>query len=264
MVECKVYVNECSAVGQMADAEAAEQAVKAMLDCLKLLESCDKSIVTIKKYFSRGLFSALLSQNVSIDTLRDRELRHLVKLSLRDAFCWNKTPLADGNAIYRHCGHDVSQTSMSEAYEQDSSMLVNFVSSYVEEPIARIEKIGSAIARVMSYSDGGALLSFVLTKGWRRNQYNLSSSVPPRDEESILSDTNRFEATVYRYNGRVIYRRKDTGHLCYIDSKHYGPAAHIEEFNEATKVMVGTLKINEDVEHHSLSKRERSRRLKLD
>lgn len=76
MVECKVYVNECSAVGQMADAEAAEQAVKAMLDCLKLLESCDKSIVTIKKYFSRGLFSALLSQNVSIGTLRDRELRH--------------------------------------------------------------------------------------------------------------------------------------------------------------------------------------------
>lgn len=59
-----------------------------------------------------------------------------------------------------------------------------------------------------------------------------------------------------------MYRRKGTGHIGYIDSKHFGEAAHIEEFNEKTKGMLRTLKINEDVEHHPLTGNEQKRKLK--
>lgn len=261
---CNVYVNERSAACQLADVAAAEAAVKTLLDCLGVVDSCDAAAVTVKKYYGSGLYTAMLSSGVTIETLRDKDLKRRIKLSLRGASCWNKMCLTDIGATYLHQGHDVTMTSMSESYEQASPMLVNFVMSGIGEPVAVIEKQGCSAVAVNAYSDTAALLAFVIAKGWRRRQYDLASSIPPHDEESILSDTSRFEPTEFRYKGRIMYCRKGTGHLCYIDSKHFGEAAHIEEFNEATKKMLGTLKINEDVEHHPMTSKEKERRLKVD
>lgn len=261
---CNVYVNERSAACQLPDVISSETAIKTLLDCLDVVDGCDAASVTVKKYYGNGLYSAMLSNSVTIDTLRDKDLKRRVKLSLRDAGCWDKMSLTDANATYLHQGRDVTMTSMSESYEQASPILVNFVLSGIGEPVAVIEKKGSTTVAVDAFSNTSMLLAFVIAKGWRRSQYDLTSNIPPHDEESILSDLSRFEPTEFRYKGRIMYRRKGTGHLCYIDSKHFGKAAHIEEFNEATKEMLGTLKINEDVEHHPITTNEKVRKLKLD
>ena len=260
---CNVYVNEHSAVCRLIDAREAEEAVKALLDCLEVLDNCDAGAVVVKKYYSSVLYTSPLLDGGTVQTLRNKDLKRRFKLSLRGACCWDGVPLTDVNAAYLHKGNDVSMTSMSESYEQVSPLLVNFLMSNIGEPIAVIEKSGISTKEVVSYSDTASLLAFVIAKGWRRNHYDLTSSLPPHDEESILSDASRFEATAYSYNGRTMYRRKGTDHLCYIDSKHFGEAAHIEEFNENTLRMIGTVRINEDVEHHPMTRNEKRRKLRI-
>ena len=260
---CNVYVNECLVSGKLANNINAEDVVKTVLDCIDVLNSCDTREVVVRKFFSSKLYTTLLFGGISIQTLHNKDLKRKFKLSLNDACCWDKSPLTDNESVYLHQGNDVTMTSMSESYEQTAPMLINFTISGVGEPIAFVEKHNVSVVEVVSYSDTTALLAAIIAKGWRRREYDVYSSIPPHDRESILSNTFCFEATEHRYKGRVIYRRKGTNHLCYIDSKHYGLAAHIEEFDEVTRKMVGTLKINEDVEHHPMTRTEKSRKLSL-
>lgn len=261
---CNVYINEVSAKEQHPDARGAEVAVKSMLDCLSLIDSCDSSLVTAKKYYQSNIYNVMLAHNINLQNMRNKDLKMRFKLALKNATNWTSSSLTDEQASYLNNGNDVTMTSMSEAYEQISPMLVNFVKSDVTEPLSEINKNGTATKRIRSYSDVTAITALFINYGWRKKTYDLTSSIPPRDEESILANTDIFEPTEYRYKGSVMYRRKGTNHLCYIDTKHYGISAHIEEFDEATKNMVCTLKINDDAIHHKLSKNEKGRKLKIE
>lgn len=115
-----------------------------------------------------------------------------------------------------------------------------------------------------SYSDIELLSELLIARKWRKREYDLSSVIPPRDKETILTDTAKFEPTDHSYQGRVMYRRIGTNHLCYVDNKHYGAAAHIEEFNEVTKKQVRKLKINVDEEYKPLTTTEKERLLRFD
>ena len=261
---CNVYINEVSAKGQYTDAIGAEQAVRSMLDCLSLIDSCDSNLVTVKKYYLGNIYNAMLAHNINLQNIRNKDLRMRFKLALKSATNWTSSSLTDREASYLNDVNDVTMTSMSEAYEQTSPMLVNFVMSNVTEPLSKIDKNGTAAKEIRSYSDVAAITILLFNYGWRKKTYDSTSSIPPRDEESILANTDKFEPTEYRYKGSVMYRRKGTNHLCYIDTKHYGISAHIEEFDEATKNMVCTLKINDDAIHHKLSKNEKGRKLKIE
>lgn len=241
-----------------------EKAIVSLLDCLSVLDGCDHTAVTIRKYYSGMLYAAPFSHGICLQNLGNKDLKRKFRIALRNAVNWDASPLSQMGAIYLHRDKDVSWSSMSEAYENNNSLLVNLTRSDIDEPVALIEKKGNDYVEVASYSNASVVIGEVIKSGWRQKTYNLNSSVPPRDEESILADASKFEATEYRFKGRLMYRRKGTDHLCYIDSKHYGGAAHIEEFNEATKKPVQTLKINEDGMHHSLTPNEKQRTLKFD
>lgn len=261
---CNVYINEKSLVGQCADNASVEHAIEALLDCLSVFDGCDRQLVKVQKYYYGGLYVAPVSHGVSLQNLDNKDLKRKFKLALRNAVNWEDSPVSQAGAVYLYKGKDVSWSSMSEAYENTLPLLVNMLYGDIEEPVAIIEKEGTGHVEVSSFSDSSALIDRVIHNGWRQRTYNLSSCVPPRDEESILADPSKFEMTEHRYNGRLMYRRIGTNNLCYIDSKHFGGAAHIEEFNEATKKPVQTLKINDDSVHHELTYNEKRRTLKFD
>lgn len=261
---CNVYINEKSFNGQNSDMASVEKTVVSLLECLSVLDGCDPNAVSIRKYYSGLLYTVPLSHNLCIQNLGNKDLKRKLKLALRGAVSWEDSPLSQVGAAYFHKGKDVSWSSMSESYENTFPMLVNLNRSDIDEPVALIEKKGEGNEEVASYSDASVIIREVIKNRWRQQTYNCGSSVPPRDEESILADTSKFEATEHRYNGRQMYRRKGTNNLCYIDSKHFGGAAHIEEFNEATKEPVQTLKINDDCVHHDLTYNEKRRTLKFD
>ena len=264
MDSCNVYINEKSAVGQFAENKTVEEAVLGLVACLSLFESCDPRLVKIRKYYCKAVYSSALAFGTSIQILPDKELKHRFRLALKDACDWGDSPLTEMGASYFHKGKDVSWTSMSEAYENHSPILVNFAKSPISEPAAVVAKKGVNALELFTCSDAASLLSILVSNGWRRREYDVTSSNPPIDEESILADTEVFEPTRYRYKGRTMYRRRGTNQLCYIDSKHPGTAAHIEVFDEVTKKAVCKLRINEDKEFRPLTKNERARRLWLD
>lgn len=261
---CCIYINEKSFNGQNCDVTSVEKAVVSLLECLSVLDGCNPSAVRIHKYYSRLLYTVPLSHDLCIQNLSNKDLKRKFKLALRGAVSWEDSPLSQVGAVYLHKGKDVSWSSMSESYENTLPLLANLCRSDVDEPVALIEKKGYGNVEVASYSDASVVIMEVIKNGWRQQTYNCNSNVPPRDEESILADASKFEATEYRYNGRQMYRRKGTNDLCYIDSKHFGDAAHIEVFNEITKKPVQTLKINDDSVHHELTYNEKRRTLKFD
>jgi len=261
---CNVYINEKSFNGQNSDVASVEKAVVSLLECLSVLGGCNPSAVCIRKYYSRLLYTASLSHDFCIQNMGNKDLKRKFKLALRGAVSWEDSPLSQVGAAYLHKGKDVSWSSMSESYENTLPLLVNLCRSDVEEPVALIEKKGVGSVKVASYSDASVVIREAIKSGWRQQTYNYDSSVPPRDEESILADASKFEATEHRYKGRQMYKRKGTNNLCYIDSKHFGDAAHIEEFNEVTKRLVRTLKINDDSVHHELTFNEKRRTLKFE
>ena len=259
-----VYVNEKSMMAQCADLSAVEAGLKTIIDCLSLIDGCSCEAVSVQKFYSKGLFGGNMSREHSLQNLPNKDLKARFHKAIKNAKNWDDNPLSDMNAVYLHEGEDVSWSSMSEAYEQQYPMLVNMVNSTIKEPVAVIEKKETDNVMVHSFSSVKALSEWLIAKGWRMKEYDVTSSIPPRDEETILADTAKFEPTENRYQGRVMYRRIGTNHLCYVDNMHCGTAAHIEVFNEATKKQVCKLKIHVDEVFKPLTTTEKERLLRFD
>ncbi len=261
---CNVYINEKSLVAQCADLSAVEKGLKTIIECLSLIDGCSNKVVTVHKYYCQGVFREKLSMDHCLQNLPNKDLKERFRKAIKDATNWETAPMSDGNGIYAHKEVDVSWSSMSEAYEQQSSMLINLANSTVTEPIAVIEKRDSLNVMVNSYSNIESLSELLTARKWRKKEYDRSSSIPPRDGETILADDTKFEPTEHSYHGRVMYRRIGTNHLCYVDNMHCGSSAHIEEFNEATKKQVCKLKIDIDEVFKPLTDTEKKRTLKFD
>lgn len=261
---CNVYINEKSLMAQCADLSAVEKGLKTIIDCLSLIDRCSDDAVSVQKYYCGGVFQGNLSREHSLQNLPNKDLKTRFRKAIKDAKIWEAEPLSDMKTVYVHEGVDVSWSSMSEAYEQQSPILINMVDSTVKEPVAVVEKQEIGKVEIDSYSDIELLSELLITRKWRKREYDLSSVMPPRDNETILTDTARFEPTDHSYQGRVMYRRIGTNHLCYVDNKHCGAAAHIEEFNEVTKKQVRKLKINADEEYKPLTTTEKERLLRFD
>ncbi|NES24400.1 MAG: hypothetical protein F6K41_37210 [Symploca sp. SIO3E6] len=70
-------------------------------------------------------------------------------------------------------------------------------------------------------------------------EYDQSSAVPPRDEQTILRDSRRFQKTTNRYDGRAVYCEISTGRYWYVDNLHSGKAAHLEVFDKTGQQHLG-------------------------
>ncbi len=87
-------------------------------------------------------------------------------------------------------------------------------------------------------------LSFIvqtLAEKTTRKQYDLNSSDYPRDYETCLCDTDRFDYTGRQYYSKSadgkkkrsakIYKEKNTMNRWYVDVDHYGRSSHLEVFD---------------------------------
>ncbi len=54
-----------------------------------------------------------------------------------------------------------------------------------------------------------------------------------------MINNNRFERTQSQYDGRTIYKERETGYLWYVDNLHYGKAAHLEVFDKTGNNHIG-------------------------
>jgi hypothetical protein len=62
-------------------------------------------------------------------------------------------------------------------------------------------------------------------------EYSPDAIIPPKDEQTILRDTARFQKTSRQYDARSIYYELNTNRYWYVDNFHFGKGAHIEVFD---------------------------------
>lgn len=114
------------------------------------------------------------------------------------------------------------------------------------------------------FSSSDYLLSYLKSKGLVSTSYDISSSIPPRDDETILADSSVFLVTRHSFQKRKMYQRVGTNELWYVDNFHYGRDAHIEVFNETTKKQIYVSRIDKIDFFRPLTNEEKARTLVFD
>lgn len=136
----------------------------------------------------------------------------------------------------------VRDCAVCEAYEHGKAMIRtalfgNGQSSFANFSFVRVTKVDS-VDPSLDLECATLLLGFQrILIGWRRLRaiYDLNSTRPPQDHETVLTQAPQLFARTGRFerNGRrQVYREIDTHSLYYVDNFHIGLAAHLEVFDQ--------------------------------
>lgn len=227
------YLNEQSAVGQF-NGHPWQEGLDELLDCLDLI----RGLKDVDGYYSGEIYTRpFLYDKTFFATVLKR----------------NK----DLNIKFRHKIEDFSRLSQGDCVNKfrsdNDSILLNFqFSPYPDDANNRI------------FSSSALLLSYLKSKGLISPAYNYNSSIPPRDDETILADGAIFTVTQHSFQHRKIYRRMGTSELWYVDNFHFGRDAHLEVFNKNTKKQIAVSHIDKIDSFRSLTSAEKGRALLFD
>lgn len=83
-------------------------------------------------------------------------------------------------------------------------------------------------------TDSAGVVARARAAGLLPHEYDVEAPRSPRDWETALVDSIRFEQTgrFELLGRRRVFRERDTGRMFYVDDAHSGPAAHLEVFDE--------------------------------
>lgn len=256
-MSCRIYFNEVSAQGQCANTTDAERTIRDAIDCLRMCIA----VAQVDVIYSKELWLRCLEYSVPLGKIKNKDMKTQLKHLLENAKCWQVSPRQCFGSKYMSLGMEVTSTSMAECYEDIGAQLLNFNKDIFRVSQSEIWKDAANPREVDAMYCVSQIEQLLLKNGWLSTQYNFNSKIPPRDHESILVDTNRFQMTSYTYDGRIVYCENDTGNLCYIDNYHYGRSAHIEVFSKTARKQIDVYCIDSTKSHHNLSKEEKSRLL---
>ena len=238
----QIFVNELSLEGQYQTLAQFTEAIRiftAIFDQINLQTRQDQ-VLYDKVYLNRDavksdLFVASFSQ------VRNRQLR----VAFRDAVFnrpnpkpidWRTEQQHSVDDLFECLEDDVANTSVAELSERIISqttplgLLINFKDSKFQphNPITVVkneqEDVSLPSVETVTQLQDWYERTFQLSQ----MEYADSSTVPPRDGQTVLRDGLRFKQTGKRFQGRMIYREAATGHYWYVDNLHFGLSAEIE------------------------------------
>ncbi len=257
----EIFINEVSLEGQYINDAEFKDAVIAFKAIFDLLNKTVKDQQIYKE--DSGLYvnyEAVKGSNfnVSLNNIKDKSLKQALinlifnKLNSKE---WRKEQVHSvtdsfdclmSNEQYKV----VNNTSLAEIAErklQNRSsiyLLINFINSSFNLIHPHINNC--CLVTIIKNNDEvnwielDGLDNKYALEHWLEHTFNLSCSVydelssdPPRDEQTILREKERFQKTSLRYDGRAIYCEVATVRYWYVDNLHYGKAAHLEVFNQA-------------------------------
>ncbi len=239
-----IFINECSLHSQYHSQDAFLDAVKVFYSVVKRISKSKKQSYFFKSSDLFTNFRALKEEIFvkSLNTIPDKSF----KVALRNAL-FNKETVVDWTAKRFHSPEDVfecngdivTDTSMAELAERKLgndeliAALLNFKNScYTDCPEVTVVKERKEEIDLECVESVETLQRW-LDRHSLDNRYQESSSEPPLDHQTFLDDRQRFErASCPRQGGRQVYLDKSTGYFWYVDSLHFGNAAHLEVFDK--------------------------------
>lgn len=209
-----VYLNELSADSQY-NGHPWQDGLTELFNCLDL---CRGKNGQISGYYSDNLFTRpFLYDHTLLTTVlkKDPDFNRKFRLYLKDFSRLNS------DCVLGKFGAD------------SEGILLNFQYGPFPDDV-----------NIRHFTSSEFLLAYLNSEGLLSPSYNFSSSIPPRDDETILADSSVFLMTRHSFQRRKMYRRLGTNELWYVDNFHYGRDAHIEVFNETTKKQIHVSRID--------------------
>lgn len=254
----EIFINEVSLEGQYTSELEFVSAIKDFIEIFKLLNKKTNNKQVYKedsKLFVN--YNAIRESNfsASLNIIKDKSLKQAfveIVFNKQNPKEWRKEQLHSSDDLFDYLNNEISKnvndTSLAEVSERtlrnkDSIYLViNFKSSTFNllHPDIRecctITIIKNNDETQPIKLDG--IDSHLALQNWlevklslSRIEYDFLSRYPPKDQQTILRDTQRFQKTQNIYDGRSIYREIQNDRYWYVDNFHYGQASHIEIFN---------------------------------
>lgn len=267
----QVFINECSLHSQFYTKDEFTYAVRVFISLFSFLRKnkIDGNIYKVDDLFVN--YKALREEFFikSLNSISDKTLKVGTKnilLNKHKIIDWNKERLHSPEESFEYDNEDVTDTSMAELAERKSrkkeltGVLVNFLRSKFENlEIAQIIKNREHTINLECVEDERTLEKW-LEKHSLLNLYKPTSKEPPNDRQTVLRDLQRFHATSFPFQaGRKVYQEIKTGYYWYVDSLHFGRAAHLEIFNKK-KEHLGTADLDGKID---FSRAEKSKKLKI-
>ncbi len=239
-----VFINELSFHGQLHDsadfawAARVFYSVLAEVDCRRTEHSVywDENLLNVRIAVEGQVLIASLNR-LSDQSLRSAIMR--VLMNRLNARGW-KGERRHSPDDWFHWGEEiVTDTSIAELAEREIQnsgllgLLVNFPQSrFSGHPVLAIVKnFDEAYSELACVETPAAATEWLDSNVDRPFEYDLLSTEPPADRQTILRDRSRFRSTSYRYDERSIYKEGRTHYYWYVDNQHSGHDAHLEVFN---------------------------------
>jgi mRNA-degrading endonuclease YafQ of YafQ-DinJ toxin-antitoxin module len=253
----EIFINEVSLEGQYTSESEFVRAVKDFIEIFKLLskKTNNKQIYKDSKLLVN--YKAVRESNfsASLNLIKDKSVKQNfvdIVFNKQNPQEWRKEQLHCPDDLFDYLNNEISKnvtdTSLAEVSERslrnkDSIYLViNFKSSTFNLLHPDIKEC--CIIPIIKNNDEtqpiklDGIDSYLALQNWleiklslSRIEYDFLSRYPPKDQQTILRDTQRFQKTQNLYDGRSVYREVQSDRYWYVDNFHYGQASHIEVFN---------------------------------
>lgn len=250
----EIFINEVSLEGQYLSNADFEKAIKEFISVLSVINNILKNSSVYKDSQTFLNYQAIKDQSFqqSLNNLTDKSEKLAFKNILFNKLNpieWRNQRISNESDNFDclmtdNSYKDVKDTTLAEVSERKLQnqtqiyLLINFSQSCFNYPHDKIEKCCQIVViknndeinviKLDAIDHKNGLENWIKTK---LSVYDVNSNDPPRDEQTILSDTTRFMKTHQQYDGKSVYREIETGRYWYIDNFHCGLAAHLEVFD---------------------------------
>ncbi len=251
----EIFINECSLHGQYQNNYGFNDSIKNFVACLNMISGIDNT----KFYKSRNFYSSSGIEGKHFETCL--KAHHSINelfvqnLQIVNPKIWEDKQVHDSSLSYIFKGIDYKNKSVAELAERNNTngvegLLINFENSiFSENHLIDIVKNGKITIIVECIDDTAKTHNWLVENDYLKpdNTYDENSDFPPTDFQSILNDSDIFESTQFRNQGRKVFKRIDTNELWVVDGskRHAGQKAHCEIFDETTRKHLGTSLYNE-------------------
>jgi hypothetical protein len=254
----EIFINEVSLEGQYTSELEFVSAIKDFIEIFKLLNKKTNNKQVYKETSKLFVnYNAIRESNfsASLNIIKDKSLKQAfveIVFNKQNPKEWRKEQLHSPDDLFDYFNNETSKnvtdTSLAEVSERslrnkDSIYLViNFKNSPFNLLHPDIKEC--CIIPIIKNNDEtqpiklDGIASHFALQNWlevklslSRIEYDFLSRYPPKDQQTILRDTQRFQKTQNLYDGRSVYREIQSDWYWYVDNFHYGQASHIEVFN---------------------------------
>lgn len=215
------YINDASLVGQFQPGTS-RGAIDNVTAMVRLLRKCPNCTL----YWNRSaLFGALVEP--------DKTFGHVLEGKRDLQLYWQN--------LRCQLVESTIQAAVDDTIKEQAAGLVCYIMSSFSEPTT---VCGTPPTEVRVFLGEESLSSFLYANHYL-SDYTADTHYSPRDEQTILVDTNLFEPTQRDNHGRRLYLRKGTDQLWCVDNFHVGLDAELEVFRISDEAHIGTCGIND-------------------